>query len=95
MDDTKDYLLLPKVPTRKLSSHKSVVQLKKNKFEADDKDKDKINTTESDHNLSLNKSKMTKLNKDMKRHELFEHDDGEYGDDMNNSLNWRPLRDFF
>jgi hypothetical protein len=93
MDDGKDNLLLPKVPTRKLSSHKSVVQLKKNKFEADDKDK--FNTSESDHNLSLNKSKMAKLNKDMKRHQLFEHDNEDDGDDMNNSLNWRPLRDFF
>jgi len=93
MEDSKDNVLLPKVPARKLSSHKSVVQLKKSKFEADDKDK--CNTTESDQNMSLNKSKMAKLNKDMKRNHLFENDSGDDGDDMNNSLNWRPLRDFF
>jgi len=92
MDDSKDNLLLPKVPTRKLSSHKSVVQFKKNKFEVDDKDK--LNTTEPENNLSLNKSKMANLTKDMKRNELFENDNCENEDD-NDNFNWRPLRDFF
>ena len=92
MDDSKDNLLLPKVPTRKLSSHKSVVQFKNNKFEVDDKDK--LNTTEPENNLSLNKSKMANLTKDMKRNELFEHDNCDNEDDKDN-FNWRPLRDFF
>ena len=74
-DDCKENLGLPKVPARKLSSHKSVVQYKKSKFEADDRNN--INTAiPQQYGLPLHKAKAE-------------------DDDENNSVNWRPLRDFF
>ena len=74
-DDCKENLGLPKVPARKLSSHKSVVQYKKSKFEADDRNN--INTAKpQQYGLPLHKVRAE-------------------DDDENNSVNWRPLRDFF
>ena len=66
---------LPKVPARKLSSHKSVVQYKKSKFEADDR-----------NNINMAKPQQYGL----PLHKVRAEDD-----DENNSVNWRPLRDFF
>jgi hypothetical protein len=84
-DDCKENLGLPKVPARKLSSHKSVVQYKKSKFEADDGNN--INMAKSQqYGLPLHKTKL-----DIKGHQIIDAED----DDENNSVNWRPLRDFF
>ena len=89
-DDCKENLGLPKVPARKLSSHKSVVQYKKSKFETDDRNN--INMAKSQqYGLPLHKTRLDNSNKDIKGHQMI---DGEY-DDENNSVNWRPLRDFF
>ena len=74
-DDCKENLGLPKVPARKLSSHKSVVQYKKSKFEADDR-----------NNINMAKPQQYGL----PLHKVKAEDD-----DENNSVNWRPLRDFF
>ena len=74
-DDCKENLGLPKVPARKLSSHKSVVQYKKSKFEADDR-----------NNINMAKPQQYGL----PLHKVRAEDD-----DENNSVNWRPLRDFF
>merc|ERR1719273_492241 len=74
-DDCKENLGLPKAPARKLSSHKSVVQYKKSKFEADDR-----------NNINMAKPQQYGL----PLHKVKAEDD-----DENNSVNWRPLRDFF
>ena len=64
-DDCKENLGLPKVPARKLSSHKSVVQYKKSKFEADDRNN--INMAKpQQYGLPLHKVKLDNLNKDIK-----------------------------
>ena len=89
-DDCKENLGLPKVPARKLSSHKSVVQYKKSKFEADDKNN--INMAKSQqYGLPLHKTRLENSKKDTKGHQIIDAED----DDENNSVNWRPLRDFF
>ena len=89
-DDCKENLGLPKVPARKLSSHKSVVQYKKSKFEADDRNN--INTAKPQlYGLPLHKVKLDNSTKDIKGHQIIDAED----DDENNSVNWRPLRDFF
>ena len=89
-DDCKENLGLPKVPARKLSSHKSVVQYKKSKFEADDRN-NIIMAKSQQYDLPLHKTKLGNSNKDIKGHQII--DSG--NDDENNSVNWRPLRDFF
>ena len=89
-DDCKENLGLPKVPARKLSSHKSVVQYKKSKFEADDRNN--INMAKSQqYGLPLHKTRPDNSNKDIKGHQNIDAED----EDENNSVNWRPLRDFF
>ena len=90
----KDNLFLPKVPARKLSSHKSVVQFKESKVEADDKDD--LITNESRNSLSLNNNKKANLNRDTKSQKPSKRDNGYEGDERNNMF-WRPkpLRDFF
>ena len=89
-DDCKENLGLPKVPARKLSSHKSVVQYKKSKFEADDRNN--INMAKpQQYGLPLHKVKLDNSTKDIKGHQIIDAED----DDENNSVNWRPLRDFF
>ena len=89
-DDCKENLELPKVPARKLSSHKSVVQYKKSKFETDDRNN--INMAKSQqYGLPLYKTRPDNLNKDIKGHQNIDAED----EDENNSVNWRPLRDFF
>ena len=89
-DDCKENLGLPKVPARKLSSHKSVVQYKKSKFEADDRNN--VNMAKSQqYGLPLHKTRLDNSKKGIKGHQIIDAED----DDENNSVNWRPLRDFF
>ena len=43
------------------------------------------------YGLPLHKVKLDNLNKDIKGHQIIDAED----EDENNSVNWRPLRDFF
>ena len=96
IDEPKDSIIAPKAPARKISSHKSVVHLKKSKFEADDREK--LNSSELRPSLRssefiLNKTNLANNAIKMQKRPLND-ENGKY-EDEGVDLNWRPLRDFF
>ena len=91
MDEPKDSIIAPKAPARKISSHKSVVHLKKSKFEADDREK--LNSSELRPEFILNKTNLASNAIKMQKRPLND-ENGKY-EDEGVDLNWRPLRDFF
>ena len=98
MDEPKDSIIAPKAPARKISSHKSVVHLKKSKFEADDREK--LNSSElrlrsspRSSEFILNKTNLASNAIKMQKRPLND-ENGKY-EDEGVDLNWRPLRDFF
>ena len=91
MDEPKDSIIAPKAPARKISSHKSVVHLKKSKFEADDREK--LNSSELRPEFILNKTNLANNAIKMQKKPLND-ENGKY-EDEGVDLNWRPLRDFF
>ena len=91
IEKSKDIMTVPKAPARKKSSHISVVQFKRSKFEGDDSEK--LNDSKLQPDFSLNKSNVP--NKDMIRQKKVSKVDKDDYEDDGSDLNWRPLRDFF
>jgi len=91
IEKSKDSITVPKAPARKKSSHNSVVQFKRSKFEADDSEK--LNDSKLQPDFCLNKSNMP--NNDIIRQKKVSKGDKDDYEDEGGDLNWRPLRDFF